>query len=108
MKNNKLFLAGMAVKAILIAMLALGLVLTGCPTEPPAAGKPTRLASDATHAQAMAKLDDIIAYSGTPEATKTLAQQMKTTYGTSVISSSWSTYRTLVVGQINQLIGQIP
>jgi hypothetical protein len=109
MKNNK-----MRNKLFLLAMLgmvlAFGMMVVGCDDgkdDPEGGSKPTTLAQDATYAQAMAKLDEIIAYSGTPTATKSAAETLKTTYGTSSYETSWSSYRIAVVTNINSLIASI-
>jgi uncharacterized protein (UPF0147 family) len=93
-------------------LLSFGLVFIGCPTDPdpdpdPApSGKPTALATNATAAQALATLDAIIAYPGTPAATKTSAQTLKAQWNT--YASNWSYAGASAISAINTLIASIP
>jgi hypothetical protein len=100
-------LTGMAAMVLSFIMMA---VLAGCPTEDDSSsggggGKPTTLASDATESQARTTLDAIIAYSGTPAATKTQAEALKS--GWSAYSSNWSTMGSTAIQAINALIATI-
>jgi hypothetical protein len=69
-------------------------------------GKPTDLASSATADEALATLDAIISYSGTPAETKTGAEALKNQW--SAISSAWATMNTSIIYQINNFIRTIP
>ncbi|GMO22147.1 MAG: hypothetical protein Ta2B_01020 [Termitinemataceae bacterium] len=111
-KRNILFLTG-----VLAMMLVFGSVLAGCKDDSGSdsggggsgggvVAKPSVLADNATEAQALAKLDQIIAYPGTPAETKTAAQNLKGTWST--ISSNWVTYQAGAILSINTLIAQIP
>jgi hypothetical protein len=113
--KTKLNVAGFAP---LVCVLLMALVFTACTgtyTDPDLGGssksagggvKPAKLLSSATASEASAKLDEIIAYSGTPGTVVTSAQTMKT--GWSGYSSNWSFYATTVIMQINLLIDSIP
>jgi hypothetical protein len=72
--------------------------------------KPAKLSSNASYAQAVAKLDAIISYCNAYPGTinnqiKTVAQQAKTEFPT--YQSSWSAIGTQVVSAINVLIDQL-
>jgi hypothetical protein len=75
--------------------------------------KPTTLSSGVAATTASAKLDAIIAYSGTPSALRANAQTLKANW--SIYSSSsgyyynaWSTYGPGVIASINAMIDLIP
>jgi hypothetical protein len=71
-------------------------------------GKPATLASNATYSQTIAKLDEIINYSGTPETTKSSAQDYKTAWqGDSSVQANWSSFRLSYVPLVNSLIATI-
>jgi hypothetical protein len=110
---------------MLAIMLAFGLILTGCgdsetgdPGSPPSGkngGKPAELAPNATHAEAMAKLDEIIAYSGTPEEAKDELRELKEDIAS--YASLWdipmggtadTTMGAMLIPQINDVIKQLP
>jgi hypothetical protein len=68
--------------------------------------KPAHLAISATAAEALAKLNEIIAYSGTPDAAKTAAQTLRNSW--SYFSPNWSTISISTITAINVFIDQIP
>jgi hypothetical protein len=129
MKNKINGVAGLATLCVLFCGLALALVsCTGSYTPPdmrggdseyggyyddddddsgPSGGsKPSKLSSSATYNQAIAKLDEIIAYSGTSSSVKVSAQQLKTAVSTAG-SSYWSSYSAQTILSINTLIDLI-
>ncbi|GHV81995.1 hypothetical protein AGMMS49991_05530 [Spirochaetia bacterium] len=107
-KWNKMFLLAMLGKAMVIAVLAFGLVLVGC-DDGGGGSKPALLAANATYAQAMAKLDEIIAYSGTPANIKEWAELNKTDLSSGPqYESGWSTVGASIVAGINGKIADIP
>jgi hypothetical protein len=97
-------------------VLAVGLVLAGCKTDadddtlpsPGGGGKPALLATDGnvTYEQAIAKLDEILAYSGTPEHIKGSVEALKVTITTT--ASNWSVVQSAHVTSINAVIYGIP
>jgi hypothetical protein len=112
---------------MLAIMLAFGLILTGCgdsktgdPGSPPGGkngGKPAELAPNATHAEAMAKLDEIIAYSGTPGEAKDELRELKEDIDSDLCTSLWdipmedaadTTMGAMLIPQINDVIKQLP
>jgi hypothetical protein len=103
---------------MLVIMLAFGLVLTGCgdsktgdPGSPPGgknSGKPTELAPNATHAEAAAKLDEIIAYPETPDGTKEQAQGLKKDMPQYSLVWGYEDTAKNIISFINVLIDQIP
>jgi hypothetical protein len=68
-------------------------------------GKPSQLSSNASESQARAKLDEIIAYSGTPAEVKEEAQLIKNAW--SAYSSNWSVTKSSIIPVINILIDYI-
>jgi hypothetical protein len=68
--------------------------------------KPAKLATTATYDQTIATLDEIIAYSGTSEDTKTSAQSLKSQLPT--FKPNWSYTATVYVGMVNVMIDTIP
>ncbi|GMO22204.1 MAG: hypothetical protein Ta2B_01100 [Termitinemataceae bacterium] len=114
-KRNILFLTG-----VLAMMLVFGSVLAGCKDDSSDSGgggsgggvvvKPSVLADNATEAQALAKLDQIIAYPGTPAETKSQAQTTKNLWS-DTFGAGWSSssiYRSTAISHINDMIAQIP
>jgi hypothetical protein len=76
-------------------------------TESPAAtSKPAKLTSSATADQALAKLNEIIAYPGTPSGVKADAQYYKNYW--SGYSAVWSSVSFSVIPTINAMIDNIP
>ena len=68
--------------------------------------KPTELPSSASYTDALAKLDAIIAYSGTTATQKTTAEGIKTAI-TAATSFAWSSTKAAQISAINILIGQL-
>jgi hypothetical protein len=106
-EKNTLFFTGM-----LAVALVFGLALAGCENATSGGGggggaKPATLSSTATAAQAYDKLDEIIAYSGTPSGVKASAQTVKATWSP-YYYSAWSTYGPGVITSINSMIASIP
>jgi hypothetical protein len=90
------------------ALISLG--LAGCPMDSGGGGngggKPAALSNSATADEALAALDAIIAYSGTPAATKTQAETLKANWST--YSSNWSATGISAITQINIMIDALP
>jgi hypothetical protein len=106
--KQKRFFAGM-----LAATLAFGLVLVGCATENlensedlATGGINVKLPYDVTARQAGAKLDEIIAYSGTPSSVEGQARILKSHWPT--WTAAWSSSGTSLIVNINSMIDQIP
>jgi hypothetical protein len=70
--------------------------------------KPEKLSNNATHSQAVAKLDAIIAYPGTPAATKQQAQELKSAMTTPGFETTWVTTASTYIILINNMIDTIP
>ena len=68
--------------------------------------KPTELPASASYNDALAKLDAIIAYSGTTATQKTAAEGMKTAI-TTATSAVWPATKAAQIQAINTLIGQL-
>jgi len=68
--------------------------------------KPENLSGNATHSQAIAKLDAIIAYSGTPPATKQQAEDLKAEMIS--LGPMWGTISSVYITMINNMINTIP
>jgi hypothetical protein len=69
--------------------------------------KPEKLAGSATAAQARAKLDEIIAYSGTPAVIKDGAEAMISNWSSN-LTSTWQYSGQATIFAINQFIDTIP
>jgi hypothetical protein len=91
-----------------VLLLVVGAAFVACDKDDDGGGggggssKPSELSSDATADQALAKLNEIIAYSGTPADTKSSAETMKGNWNT--YSSSWSTSKIATIPVINAMI----
>jgi hypothetical protein len=70
--------------------------------------KPAYLSSGATLTEALAKLDEIIAYPETPNSTLALAESMKATLSNPYYYSAWPSAGLTMIPQINSMIDMIP
>jgi hypothetical protein len=97
--------------ASLLGNIAIGaliaIVLAGC-VNPTGGGenKPEQLTNSATADQALAVLDELIAYPETPAATKAAAEALKNNW--SSYSGDWNSNKTTMIAQINNLVDTIP
>jgi hypothetical protein len=100
MKKNR-FLFGM-----LAVMLVFGSVLIAC--DDGSGGKPALLAGNATADQALAKLDEIIAYSGSTAQIIYSAENLKSSIELAKDYDEWDTVKTQTISAINLMIRSIP
>jgi hypothetical protein len=96
---------------LLAVLLTIGLVAAGCKHENDSPSKPGTLAENATKAEAVAKLDAIIAYCNAHSGTVNDAIKASATEGKEDVSAmtdtQWNTMKTAYIPVINQLINNL-
>jgi hypothetical protein len=115
MAKKGLFEAVRRTAGMLALVLVVGMAVVGCSDGSTgggggggggSGGKPALLSNEATADQAAARLDEIIAYSETPDNVKTAAQGLKGNW--SFYSSDWVSKGAAAIVLINGYIANIP